>query len=231
MSRGAQLTLAKTKDVKAPSTYISAMLGEYAQWSYDEVDAPTFKGLWRSKVFQVSADTPLDLEIGTGNGYHFAHYAQKCPNRRLVGIELKYKPLIQAIRRTLNGGAQNTRILRYNATLVDHLFAEEELNRVIIHFPDPWERQRQHKHRLIQDDFLLKLYRAQKTGEDIEFKTDNRNYFDWAIEKFKKSPYKIEAVSYDLHNSPYQEHNFITFFEKIFLAKGQPIHYASLRKI
>lgn len=231
MSRGAQLTIAKTKDMKFPSAYVSAMLGEFSEWAYDEELAPTNKGLWRSKIFNVSEQTPLDLEIGTGNGYHLAHYAQKCPDRRLVGIELKYKPLIQAIRRTLNTGATNTRILRYNASLIDNLFEEGELNRIIIHFPDPWERQRQHKHRLIQDEFLLKLHRVQKMGEDIEFKTDNRDYFDWALEKFKKSPYKVEEVSYDLHNSPYQEKNFVTFFEKIFLAKGMPIHYASLRKV
>jgi len=231
MSRGAQLTIAKTKDMKFPSAYVSAMLGEFSEWAFDEEAAPTHKGLWRSKIFNVSEQMPLDLEIGTGNGYHLAHYAQKCPSRCLVGIELKYKPLIQAIRRTLRTGATNTRILRYNASLIDNLFEEGELNRVIIHFPDPWERQRQHKHRLIQDDFLLKLHRLQKTGEDIEFKTDNRDYFDWAIERFKKSPYKVEEVSYDLHNSPYQEKNFVTFFEKIFLAKGMPIHYASLRKV
>lgn len=228
MSRGAQLQVSRTKDIPKPNMYIKALKGEFSSWAFDEERCPQLRGKWRSEVFKASEDVAMDLEIGTGNGFHFGHYAQKHPERNLLGIELKYKPLIQAIRRCVRAGCENARIMRYNAVLIEDLFKDNELNKVFIHFPDPWAKLSQHKHRLIQDEFLKKLFSTQRHGSELEFKTDSRDYFDWAVERFKRSPYQVEAVSYDLHNSEYAEANFVTHFESLFLRKGQPIHYALL---
>src|SRR5690606_39261482 len=135
MSRGAQTRLAKTKDLKNPNEYVLAMTGELAAWAFHEERAPLYKGRWRSEVFKASPDIAMDLEIGTGNGFHFAEHARRYPERALVGMELKYKPLVQAIRRVLRNGGTNTRILRYNAVYLNEIFTEVELDNVFIHFP------------------------------------------------------------------------------------------------
>lgn len=229
MSKGAQLQLTRTKDIPDPNYYVLALRGEFSPWAFDEERSPTFKGKWREE-FSVSADHPVDLEIGTGNGFHFGHQALSHPERCLVGIELKYKPLIQSIRRVVKEGGTNARICRYNARLVKDLFAENELNDVFIHFPDPWEKKSRKKHRLIQDDFLKDLFLCQRSGARIFFKTDSRDYFEWALEKFESSPYKLDGHSFDLHNSEWAERNFVTHFERLFAKKGLPIHYVELSK-
>lgn len=222
--------MALTRNLRRPTQYVTMMNGEYSQWAFNEERAPLFRGKWRNEVFQVPETQPLDLEIGTGNGYHFAHLACKNKDRALVGIEIKFKPLIQSIRRALRGGAQNARIVRYDANLLDDLFGEGELNNVYIHHPDPWPKKRQWKHRLIQDDFLLILWRLMRPGSFVDFKTDSRDYFEWSIEKFKASPFEVTRETWDLHQSEWQNENFITQFERIFLAQGLPIHYARLVK-
>jgi tRNA (guanine-N7-)-methyltransferase len=224
------MRVSRTKDIPEPNAYILALQGEFAQWSYDEERAPTFKGRWRLDAFSAAADRPLDVEIGTGNGLHFAHHALKHPDRLLLGFELRYKPLIQTIRRALRGGASNARVARYNAYLLPELFEEGELNDVFIFFPDPWEKSRQHKHRLIQDEFLKQLWRVQQPGSRVFFKTDSRDYFDWAMERFQRSPYAMEEFTYDLHSSPLAEKNFITQFESLFIRQGIPIGYACLKR-
>jgi tRNA (guanine-N7-)-methyltransferase len=229
MSKGAQLQLTRTKDIPAPNEYVLALQGEYAPWALDEERAPRLKGKWREE-FQVTDEHPLDLEIGTGNGFHFGHQALSHPERCLVGVELKYKPLIQSIRRVVKESKNNARICRYNARMITDLFASDELNDVFIHFPDPWEKKNRTKHRLIQDDFLKDLYGCQRKGGRIYFKTDSRGYFEWALEKFEKSPYEMVGHSFDLHHSAWAEKNFVTHFERLFLRKGQPIHYAELLK-
>ena len=229
MSKGAQLQLTKTRDLPSPNEYVLALLGEYSPWAFDEERAPQLKGQWREE-FKVSEDHPVDLEIGTGNGFHFGHLALSTPKRCLVGIELKYKPLIQSIRRVVRERGTNARICRYNARMVKDLFAPEELNDVYIHFPDPWEKESRKKHRLIQAEFLDELFELQKLGSKIYFKTDSRDYFDWALEVFVSSKYKMLGHSFDLHNSEWAEANFITHFERLFLRKGLPIHYAELLK-
>lgn len=222
--------MALTRDLKRPTEYVTMMNGEFSEWAYNEERAPLFKGKWREAALKAETHVPVDLEIGTGNGYHFAHLAQKHPNRYLVGIELKFKPLIQSIRRALRGGAVNARIARYDAARVDDLFADGELNNIYIHHPDPWLKKRQWKHRLIQDEFLVTLHRLMRPGSFIDFKTDSRDYYDWAIERFHKSPFEVTRETIDLHNSEWKDENFVTHFESIFLAQGQPIHYARLVK-
>lgn len=220
----------KSKDLPNPTYYVQALKGEFSQWAFDEERCLEFKGKWREAVFKNQDSSPIDLEIGTGNGFHFSHYAANNPTRNLIGMELKFKPLIQSIRRALNNGCKNARIIRYDAAFPENLFGENELDNVFIHFPDPWPKKRQKKNRLIQPDFLEKMFKIQRTGSVLEFKTDSRDYFDEAVEKFKQGPYKITGISYDLHNSEFAENNFVTHFESIFLKKGQPIHYISMIK-
>jgi tRNA (guanine-N7-)-methyltransferase len=230
MSRSGQLSISRTKDIKRPNEYILALSGEFSQWAFDEEQAPRCKGRWR-EIFQMTSAQAIDVELGTGNGYHFAHQALKCPDRGLVGFELKYKPLIQSIRRAVRGGAKNARAVRYNASLIDRIFAEGEVDNVFIHFPDPWEKLRNHKHRMIQDEFLRRLHSVQKTGSRVEFKTDSREYFDWAMERFERSPYRIAGFSYDLHQSEFAARNYVTHFEKLFTRQGLPTHFAELVKL
>ncbi|MCB0386781.1 MAG: tRNA (guanosine(46)-N7)-methyltransferase TrmB, partial [Bdellovibrionales bacterium] len=200
----------------------------FAPWAFDEEKAPTFRGQWRSEVLKSAEDSFVDLEIGTGNGYHFAHRAEARPERYLLGIELKYKPLIQSVRRAVNAGCVNMRGMRYNARMLADLFAPGELNDVFIHFPDPWEKKRQQKHRLIQPDYMKLLFDLQRPGSMIEFKTDSRAYFDWALEVFQSCPYSMDRTSFDLHQSEYAAENFVTHFERLFLRQGLPIHYVRL---
>jgi tRNA (guanine-N7-)-methyltransferase len=230
MSKSGQLRLSKTRTIPVPNEYVSALYGECAEWSLDEEKAPEMRGLWREKIFGVDEARPLDLEIGTGNGLHFAHHALRNPERCVLGIELKYKPLIQSIRRAVREGARNARVARYNAYLIDQIFQPGELNDVFIFFPDPWEKLRQHKHRLIQDEFLKRLHAIQRPGARLIFKTDSADYFEWALKKFATSPYRQVHHTYDLHQSEFAAANFITQFERIFIRQGLKIGYACFER-
>ncbi len=220
-----------TRNLRRPTEYVHLLNGDFSKWALNEERAPLLKSKWRDELFNVSHDHPLDLEIGTGNGYHFAHLAEKNADRAILGIEIKFKPLIQSIRRALRTGATNARILRYDANRLDDLFSQGELNNVYIHHPDPWLKKRQWKHRLIQTEFLVELHRMMRPGCFIDFKTDSADYFAWSVELFKACPFRLERETWDLHRSDWQAENFVTQFESIFLAQGLPIHYARLVKI
>ncbi|QDK39598.1 tRNA (guanine-N7)-methyltransferase [Bdellovibrio sp. NC01] len=208
-----------------------ALNGEYSHVAFDEVRAPLNKGKWRSDVFRADANKPMDVEVGTGNGTHFAHHVTKHPERLLVGLELKYKPLIQTIRRAVNAGANNAAITRFHAFNIEDLFTEGEIDNVFIHFPDPWTSPKKPKNRFVQKRNLEILHRLQKPGSVIEFKTDSLVYFLWAMDEIRQSPYKIVYETQDLHNSPIKEQNFETAFEKIFLREGIKINYVKLEKV
>lgn len=220
-----------TTDLPHQNEYTLALNGEYSHIAFDEVRAPGNKGKWRSHVFKVdNQQMPMDLEVGTGNGLHFAHHAIKHPERLLVGIELKYKPLIQTIRRATSGGAKNAAIARFHAFNLDQLFDDGELNNVYIHFPDPWVTPRKPKNRFVSKDNLDLLYRLQKPGSYIDFKTDSREYHLWSLDEIAQSKYKMVFETQNLHHSEMASQNFLTQFEKIFMAKGIEINAVRLLK-
>ena len=172
----------------------------------------------------------MDLEIGTGNGVHFQHRAVKYPERCLVGVELKYKPLIQTIRGALRKQAKNARVARFHAFNLDLLFEANEINNVYIHFPDPWTSPRKPKNRFVSTQILNWLWEMQRPGSILDFKTDSREYFLWSMEQIRESKYKIEFETLDLHKSEMAKENVITQFERIFLRQGVAINFVRLRK-
>lgn len=218
-----------TRELPVQNQYTLALDNEYREFAYNEERAPLNKGKWRSEIFKASEEQPLDLEIGTGTGYFFNQQALKKPERLLLGMELKYKPLIQTIRRAKKAGAQNVAVCRYHGFNIDDLFAENELDNVYIHFPDPWVTPKKPKNRIVQKSILDKIHQLQKPNAFIEFKTDSLVYFEWALEEIKKSKYKIEFCTFDLHQSEKVSENFITGFEAIFLKQGIKINYVLLR--
>src|SRR5690554_2684462 len=122
-----------TSELPVQNAYTLALNGEYSHIAFDEVRAPRNKGVWRSEIFKASQDTPMDVEIGTGNGTYFAHHALENPDRLLVGLELKYKPLIQTIRRAAKAGSKNVAVARFHAFDLAELFEEGEIDNVYIH--------------------------------------------------------------------------------------------------
>jgi tRNA (guanine-N7-)-methyltransferase len=230
MSDFPKLRLNLTRNLRTPNYYTRALDGEFADFAFNEERAPFNKSKWRSEVFKVPPGASLDVEIGTGNGTHFCHHALAHPKRCLVGLEIKYKPLIQTIRRTLKGGAKNAAVVRSHAFTIDQLFEKDEIDDVFIHFPDPWTSPRKPKNRVVQKRNLDILWDLQRPGAKIDFKTDSEEAFKWCLEEIRQTKYKMEFLTHNLHKSEMLESNFVTAFEKIFLREGLPIHFIRLRK-
>lgn len=219
-----------TTSLPRQNAYTLALNGEFSHIAFDEVRAPLNKGKWRSDVFKVTGDIPMDVEVGTGNGTYFAHHAKTHSHRLLVGLELKYKPLVQTIRRAVNAGCKNAAITRFHAFNIDELFTEGEIDNVYVHFPDPWTSPKKPRNRFVCKQNLETLFRLQKPGAFINFKTDSYDYFQWAMDEIRQSPYKIIYETLDLHNSEMKDENFETAFEKIFLRNGIKINFVRLQK-
>ena len=65
---------------------------------------------------------------------------------------------------------------------VDALFEE-----IYILFHDPWPKNKHHKNRLIQDDFLNLIAKHCKSTTKLYFRTDHTEYFSWAYKIFSKN--------------------------------------------
>lgn len=222
--------IVKTRHLRVPNQYTLALDGEYRDFAFNEERAPLNRGLWRSEIFGVSESTPVDLEIGTGNGVHFRNYCQSYPSRCLVGLELKFKPLIQTIRGMRRMGASNGRICRIHAFNLDLLFGPQEINSVFMHFPDPWTSPRKPKNRMVNERMVDIFWSRQRPGSTFELKTDSREFFLGACKHMQLRPYESLVYSEDWHADARSEKHVRTQFERIFASQKLPIYYGLWRK-
>ncbi|MEO6907075.1 MAG: tRNA (guanosine(46)-N7)-methyltransferase TrmB [Abditibacteriaceae bacterium] len=223
--------LQKTQYVEFRNPYVAIAQQEEERGVFLEDAARARRGDWHKSTFNVTEQTSLDLEIGVGNGEFLAHHAASHPERCMLGIERKFKPLVQSLKRAKRAGLQNAALLRYQAGYLDEIFAPNELNNIYLFFPDPWPKTKHHKNRLVNDEFLKSTFILQRADSRFEIKTDNDEYFEWILRFAKNSQYEIEAQTTDLHQSRLNVANFMTQFERLWTGKGLKTKYLCLRKI
>jgi tRNA (guanine-N7-)-methyltransferase len=120
---------------------------------------------------------PLTLEIGFGNGAALVSLAESEPDHDFIGIEV-YRPgvghlLLELERR----GLENVRIVSMDAVEAIRLhLPDDALDRVLLFFPDPWPKQRHHKRRIVQPEFVNLLATRMKAGGILHMATDWEDY-------------------------------------------------------
>lgn len=180
----------------------------------------------REELLTYKEHFPCALEIGCGKGGFICQLAKRNPDRFYIALEVSTGALITAMERAISEKIENIRFINANATMLGDLFQKGEIDRIYLNFSDPWPKARHYKRRLTYRSFL-ELYRSILTDDGaIEFKTDNRALFDFSLEEFEACQMRITELTYDLHNSEYNENNIVTEYEKTFSEKGFTINRA-----
>lgn len=195
-----------------------------AQSPYCIQDAAAYAGKWYT-LFPQKA--PLHIEIGMGKGQFIMGMAKAHTDINYIGIEKYTSVLLRAVQKM---EAEETpldtlRFLCFNAEDIAEIFAPGEVDRIYLNFSDPWPKDRHAKRRLTSSAFLDRYDQILAKGGHIEFKTDNRDLFDFSVEEINaSSTWQIQALTYDLHNdTSMNAGNIMTEYEEKFSSKGNPI--------
>ena len=175
-------------------------------------------------------ENPIHIEIGMGKGQFLTEMARRNPQINYIGIELYSSVLFRALQKMdamneTQSAPHNLRFLCIDARKLGDVFSSQEIDKIYLNFSDPWPKDRHAKRRLPSKEFL-KLYDSfLKKDVTVEFKTDNRGLFDFALEELPKAGWQAKAVTYDLHHDPVLcAGNVMTEYEEKFSAKGNPIY-------
>ena len=180
-----------------------------------------WKGKWR-ELF--GNDRPVHIEIGMGKGKFLLTLAEKNPEINYIGIEKFSSVLVRAVEKTEEFEGNNLRLIRMDAENLQDVFAEGEIDRIYLNFSDPWPKDRHAKRRLPSRQFLARYDVILKKEGTLEFKTDNRPLFDFAVEELEPAGWKAQVITYDLHNdAALMEGNVMTEYEEKFSSVGNPI--------
>ena len=206
----------RLKNVPGSREYIAD--NEYA---FDEERNPELAGRW-SEIF--GNDKPVRIEVGTGKGRFLHELSGLNPDINYVGIEKYSSVLIRALQKLETDPRDNLKFIRMDAENICKMFAPGEVDRIYLNFSDPWPKDRHAKRRLPSRQFLARFDRILKKDGVIEFKTDNRGLFDFAVDELPEAGWTADVITYDLHaDAELMQGNVMTEYEEKFSSIGNPI--------
>ncbi len=170
------------------------------------------------------------LELCSGSGRHLIDKAASEEAASFFGVELRFKRVVRTIEKAISEEVNNVYMLRTDAKLVANIFPKASFDGFYINFPDPWEKLRGRKHRVLNEALLQRASYLLKANGFLSIKTDHLEYFDSFLASVgRDKTFSIEQMSRDLYQSEYLKENIATEFEKLFCQQGLPIYYVKLR--
>lgn len=195
---------------------------EIAESPYVVQDPQSLKGRWHEFF---GNDNPIRIEVGMGKGKFIMELAQMNPDINYVGIERYSSVLLRGLQKRAELELSNIYFMRIDALELTEVFADNEVERIYLNFSDPWPKDRHAKRRLTSHEFLARYEKILKKDGTLEFKTDNKDLFDFSLEEMKNAEgWELTAFTYDLHHDVVlSEGNVMTEYEEKFSSIGNPI--------
>lgn len=214
-------------DYRMRNPYTARMAEEFPERIVHPTPAMARRGDWRA----FTGGAPLDVEIGPGKGRFITEYARRHPERRLLGVELRYRRIWKVAKRLTEAGVTNAYLMRFDGNCLDFVFAPGEVETLFVFFPDPWmNKARQGFRRLIDVSFLAMAHEILAPGGQLVYKTDQRFYWEETLALLADTPFSIAYSTDDLHANPDHVALAEDFFEEKFRLRGLTTHYVRARK-
>ena len=189
----------------------------------------TIAGNWKTEIFK--NDNPITLEIGCGNGDYTIGIARQFPDQNCIGVDVKGSRIYNGAKTCREEGLTNGAFLRLRMHALEDLFASDEVEEFWITFPDPRPRDRDIKRRLVHPRYLNHYRNVSRKGAIVNLKTDNHDFYLYALEVCKEENLEILASTDNLYESEHLDLclGIQTKYEKKYLEEGIKINYLKFK--
>ena len=178
------------------------------------------KGNWY-KIF--NNKNPLVLELACGNGEYTVERSIIDPEKNFIGLDIKGARIWKGAKELEKYNSKNAFFLRVQIENIIDFFKKDEVEEIIISFPDPRPKKRDIKKRLTNLNFLKLYYEILNKNGRLILKTDDDNLFNFSIDEIKSSKFILNDYTKDLHSSSkFDMYKSVkTKYEKRFLLEGK----------
>ena len=159
------------------------------------------------------------LDIGFGNGEYTAAYANAFQEKHLIATEVYLSGIGSLIGLINKYKISNISIFDEDVRLLMDQMPKEFLDSVNILFPDPWQKAKHHKRRLIGEDFLYQLHPLLKPNAKIFVRTDWQDYAEQISELAE-----VMSSHFRLERTQNIEFEFETRFHQRAIKEGREIN-------
>lgn len=132
---------------------------------------------------------PFVWEIGCGHGHFLTAYAKAHPKQFCIGIDINLDRVRRATKKRDRAGLDRLHFVRAEAQLfLEVLPSDAAFSAIYLLFPDPWPKNRHHKYRLLQAEFLHAVAPRSGQGTPLFFRTDHAPYFAEVEKLLRENP-------------------------------------------
>jgi len=129
------------------------------------------------------------LEIGSGMGEATAQIAASSADTGYLAVEMHRAGLAALLLLIVEKQLTNIKMIREDATyLLANYIPDNSVDGIHLLFPDPWPKNRQHKRRIVQSEFIELIAKKLKPAAFIHIATDWQPYADWIKPRFDANP-------------------------------------------
>ena len=171
----------------AVNPYVNRLIEGSADGSLAALFGPALMGKKGNWLQEAEAKlgrrySKLVVEVGSHKGEVLVDMAKANPDTLFIGIDITFKRVVGLADRANVENLNNVIAILCNGRALDQVFAPEELDGVIVFFPDPWiKKKRQRKNRLVDQQFLKSVGSCLVSDGFFWFKTDHQPYFDAVV--------------------------------------------------
>ncbi len=182
-----------------------------------------YKDHWASGYFGNSK--PIVVELGSGKAEYTLGLAERYPDKNFIAIDVKGARLWVGAKSAIEHGLDNTAFVRMYIEMLTDVFGEKELDEIWIPFADPFTKKP--NRRLVSPMFLERYRPLLKDDAKIHFKTDDTDYYEYALTVLEEKKCTIHHNNSDIYTvqEPDESVYIQTTYELKHLALGKTIKY------
>ncbi|QCI16198.1 tRNA (guanosine(46)-N7)-methyltransferase TrmB [Buchnera aphidicola] len=131
-------------------------------------------------------NNPIILEIGFGSGQSLVETAKNFPDKNFLGIEVYKSGIGSCLNFAYSSKIQNLKIINHDAIeVINTMILNRTLSKIQIFFPDPWNKKRHHKRRLLKCSFLKIISKKLIISGILHIATDSEEYALYILNEIK----------------------------------------------
>ena len=138
----------------------------------------SFKKYFKTKnINRLSSKKKLILEIGIGMGENLIYLSKKNTKNNIIGVDPFKNGMVNVSDYCINNNINNIYLYPYVFQKFINKYKKLRFDIIYVLFPDPWPKKRHKKRRIVNEEFLKKIFAILKKRGKVFFSTDNLDYF------------------------------------------------------
>ncbi len=176
-----------------------------------KIKETNFKKYLKTKnINKLNSKKKLILEIGIGMGENIIYLSKKNIKKNIIGVDPFKNGMVNVSDYCINNNIKNIYLYPYVFQKFISKFKKLRFDKIYVLFPDPWPKKRHKKRRIVNEEFLKKIFAILKKNGKVFFSTDNLDYFT-----------NVKTITKKFHNIKVKKVNKIVTIKTKFYLKAE----------